>query len=231
MMKRTISLGLVFACRFLVLKTIVILSPEVVAFHVPRSLSRTEQRTVVRLKPQDAVYISSDYVDEEDSYVLKDVRPILRINTGSEEKIINLFGLWCLAMTLLTCPIWMACMMFLQQVNKSFDTFDPNRAIYDKTGKIWSKLWLTLTFAYPKVSGDLDAIKETSSAGPCLYVANHASWLDIPVLCTVLDPVFKFIAKGELVSVPCIGQQLKGVRGSRIGSFMLLHWLFCANVL
>ena len=33
----------------------------------------------------------------------------------------------------------------------------------------------------------------------------------IPVLCTVLDPVFKFIAKGELLKVPCIGQQLEGV--------------------
>lgn len=43
-----------------------------------------------------------------------------------------------------------------------------------------------------------------------MYVANHASWLDIPVICTVLNPVFKFIAKGELVKVPCIGHQLTG---------------------
>jgi 1-acyl-sn-glycerol-3-phosphate acyltransferase len=34
--------------------------------------------------------------------------------------------------------------------------------------------------------------------------------VDIPVLCTVLDPVFKFIAKGELAKVPCIGTQLSG---------------------
>lgn len=34
--------------------------------------------------------------------------------------------------------------------------------------------------------------------------------VDIPVLCTVLNPVFKFIAKGELAKVPCIGTQLSG---------------------
>ncbi|GMH77021.1 hypothetical protein TL16_g07264, partial [Triparma laevis f. inornata] len=43
-----------------------------------------------------------------------------------------------------------------------------------------------------------------------LIVANHASWLDIPVLCTAVDGPFKFIAKGELTQVPLIGQQLTG---------------------
>lgn len=33
-----------------------------------------------------------------------------------------------------------------------------------------------------------------------LIVANHASWLDIPVLCTAVDGPFKFIAKGERAS-------------------------------
>lgn len=41
-------------------------------------------------------------------------------------------------------------------------------------------------------------------------MANHASWLDIPVLCTCLDNVFKFISKSELKNAPCIGQQLRG---------------------
>ena len=68
---------------------------------------------------------------------------------------------------------------------------------------------------------DVDRLRE--GQGPCLYVANHASWLDIPVLCTVLDPVFKFIAKGELGQVPCIGQQLNGVRMSVIVTVCVMH--------
>ena len=67
-----------------------------------------------------------------------------------------------------------------------------------------------MTNSYPTVSGNLERVRKGNELGPCLYVANHASWLDIPVLCTVLDPVFKFIAKGELSKVPCIGTQLSG---------------------
>jgi 1-acyl-sn-glycerol-3-phosphate acyltransferase len=96
------------------------------------------------------------------------------------------------------------------------DAWDPHRSAYDATGKLWAKSWLTLVNSMPSYSGEVEQIREGSS-GPCLYVANHASWLDIPILCTVLDPVFKFIAKGELRGVPCIGQQLVGVCSSLNG--------------
>jgi len=69
---------------------------------------------------------------------------------------------------------------------------------------------LTIADSYPTISGDVERLNKENDLGACLFVANHASWLDIPVLCTVLDPVFKFIAKGELKSIPCIGQQLVG---------------------
>jgi 1-acyl-sn-glycerol-3-phosphate acyltransferase len=129
--------------------------------------------------------------------------------------------------------------MFLTDcVYQLFPDVDPHRVVYDQTGKLWSKAWLSLTNSYPSISGyDVGTLlqleandhddtknkkeeeqkKEKNVVGTeekpraCLFVANHASWLDIPVLCTVLDPVFKFIAKGELSNVPCIGQQLKGV--------------------
>lgn len=150
-----------------------------------------------------------------DSFVLskEETKPLIRIGEGEKEKIINAFGLWCAAVSLLTGPIWMAAMTVVNMMNQQNEEWDPHRAIYDTTGKIWAKTWLTMTNSYPTISGDLGRLKQGDAAttGPCLYVANHASWLDIPVLCTVLDPVFKFIAKGELRKVPCIGQQLDGV--------------------
>ena len=45
---------------------------------------------------------------------------------------------------------------------------------------------------------------------PTTTTIQYICTVDIPVLCTVLDPVFKFIAKGELAKVPCIGTQLSG---------------------
>lgn len=151
------------------------------------------------------------------SYRLSDdeVKPIFHIAKGEKEKVINAHGVWSIMVTLLTCPIWMLAMTTLNFINKNIDSdWDPNRAMYDKTGKIWAKTWLTLTDSFPTSSGEIDYLKE-GEKGACLYVANHASWLDIPVLCTILDPVFKFIAKGELRAIPCIGQQLVGVSAAR----------------
>ena len=137
------------------------------------------------------------------------VKPIIRLGKDDSEKVINLHGLWCVVVTLITCPIWAASMSLLTLMHGLNKDFDVNRELYDKTGKIWSRTWLTMTDSYPTFSGDLDQIKQERA--PCLYVANHASWLDIPIICTVLDPVFKFIAKSELEKLPCIGQQLLGV--------------------
>ena len=150
----------------------------------------------------------------------EDVKPYAKLKVGSSDKIVNLFGLWTLVVSVLTGPLWAAVMYVLNAAYEAdtdgqyLNKWDPNRAMYDFTGKVWSRVWLALTLSTPTLSGDVDRLRE--GQGACLYVANHASWLDIPVLCTVLDPVFKFIAKGELGKVPCIGQQLTGV------SFLLL---------
>jgi 1-acyl-sn-glycerol-3-phosphate acyltransferase len=135
----------------------------------------------------------------------EDIKPLITLGKGDKEKIINLFGLWCMFVSFLTGPPWMMAMKFVEKMEN-----DTHRELFDMTGKIWAKSWLTMTNSYPTVSGNLERIQKGNDLGPCLYVANHASWLDIPVLCTVLDPVFKFIAKGELSKVPCIGSQLSG---------------------
>jgi hypothetical protein len=154
-------------------------------------------------------------IDREKSFVLteEEVKPIVRLGKGDSEKIINAWGLWGATISALTMPFWAAAMYIVNGICTLNEDLDPNRAFYDATGKVWSKLWLIVANSYPEVSGDVDRLKTTR--GPCLYVANHASWLDIPILCTVLDPVFKFISKAELVPVPCIGQQLTGVSAAR----------------
>lgn len=150
-------------------------------------------------------------LDDEKSYALTrdDVKALIKVGKEGNTKIVNPFGAWCALVSILTGPLWMMAMSTLNLIYKYNKNIDQNRSIYDATGKIWAKVWLRLTNCYPGLSGNLDYVKRYN--GPCLYVANHASWMDIPVLCTVLDPVFKFIAKGELEAVPCIGQQLVGV--------------------
>jgi len=165
-----------------------------------------------RPEPQLALPASVASNEKDLSYVLSDeqVNPLIRVGSGEKEKVINSFGLWCAVVSLLTGPLWMAAMSVVNLLYKINEDWDPHRAVYDQTGKIWARTWLTMTNSFPIFSGEVDQLQKR---GPCLYVANHASWLDIPVLCTILDPAFKFIAKGELSKVPCIGQQLSGVSG------------------
>jgi hypothetical protein len=156
--------------------------------------------------PQD------DSIDEL-SHVLssEQIKALVKLGSNPEtQKIINGFGMWALVVSLITGPIWMAAMGIVESILDSNPNLDPHRGSFDKTGKVWAHAWLRMTNSYPTFSGETSLLRKET--GPCLYVANHASWLDIPVLCTVLDPVFKFIAKGELQKVPCVGHQLTGVR-------------------
>ena len=164
------------------------------------------------------------------SYILsrEEVNPILTFGKDDKEKVVNAFGMWCLVVSLITGPIWMLAMKLVHKMEN-----DENRAMYDMTGKIWSKTWLTMCNSYPTITGNREYLAADNHKGACLFVANHASWLDIPVLCTVLDPVFKFIAKGELMKVPCIGTQLEGV-GSMleyllVATFLSRRFHDCAN--
>lgn len=160
---------------------------------------------------------SSSYFIPEDQ-----INIMLKLGSGEKQKIVNEFGLWCLAMCLFTLPPWSAVMSLVDMVCNMQPILDPNRSFYDYTGKIWSRMYLRLINSYPSISGDVEWIQNENRGKACLYVANHASWIDIPIVCTVLDPVFKFIAKSELNSVPCIGQQLVGVS---ISCPFLLHYI------
>jgi Acyltransferase len=186
--------------------------PWLIHQHHQQKEQQQQQSIPVRSGAWNLSATLEDVNSDSCSFVLtdKEVKPIIRLGKGEKEKVINSFGIWCLLVSLVTGPIWMAAMGLVNVMNAMNEDWDPHGAIYDQTGKVWAKTWLSLTHSYPTFSGEIEHLKK--GHGPCLYVANHASWLDIPVICTVLEPVFKFIAKGELRTVPCIGQQLVGVR-------------------
>jgi Acyltransferase len=190
------------ALRYLACASFLLAASDVQAFAPQQGVTRTFTPGSLRVAVQPETDLDTR------SFLLsrEQVKPIVSFGKDGNEKVVNPFGLWCLFVSLITGPIWMLAMKIVHQMEN-----DENRAMYDMTGKIWAKTWLTMTNSYPTVSGNMERLKAGNQAGPCLFVANHASWLDIPVLCTVLDPVFKFIAKGELAKVPCIGTQLSGV--------------------
>lgn len=119
-------------------------------------------------------------------------------------------------------PFWLLAMEVLQRLGDSIDGFDDDRSKFDYSGKIWCRTYLRLVDSYPEIAGDVSRLKDKTEGGyggACLFVANHASFLDIAVLCTVLDPVFKFIAKDSLAKFPGVGKQLVGVSHCSIKDF------------
>eukprot|EP00986_Skeletonema_menzelii_P015928 scaffold12989_cov157-Skeletonema_menzelii.AAC.10 len=94
---------------------------------------------------------------------------------------------------------------------------DPFRRIPINIGYIWGLISFTLFRMWPKVEGleNLEALREVDENGkkkglkPAMYVANHASWMDIPYVCRVLGfRNYKFIAKAELKKVPILGRAI-----------------------
>jgi 1-acyl-sn-glycerol-3-phosphate acyltransferase len=152
------------------------------------------------------------------------INPIFKFEKNGKPKVLNIYGLYHLFVIVITIPFWMASMEVLHWLGNNIQGFDEDRAKFDYAGKLWCRAYLTLTDCYPQIEGDVsrlqDKVEPSSSSttaengpGACLFVANHASFLDIAVLCCVLDPVFKFIAKDSLMKFPGVGRQLVGVSG------------------
>jgi 1-acyl-sn-glycerol-3-phosphate acyltransferase len=103
----------------------------------------------------------------------------------------------------------------LHALGDAFPGFDDDRGKFDTVGKVWCRAYLGMTGCYPSIGGDVDRLSVRGGVGgnngPCLFVANHASFLDIAVLCCALEPTFKFIAKDSLEKFPGVGRQLVGV--------------------
>ena len=83
--------------------------------------------------------------------------------------------------------------------------FDPGARRLHWFSRAWSWLIMKTIFSPVRVTG-LDKI-DTSK--PCVYAANHASALDIPVLYVNLPFQFRIAFKKELLSYPVVGWQLK----------------------
>jgi hypothetical protein len=164
-------------------------------------------------------------IQEPPSHILAidEMNPIFQFKskrTGNP-KIINAHGLHHLVIILLTMPLWMIALEAVHALGTNIPGFDEYRGKFDRVGKIWCRIYLRLTNCYPIIDGDVGRLildesnknnkNSRSSNNPCLFVANHASFLDIAVLCCVLNPTFKFIAKDSLKNFPGVGRQLVGV--------------------
>lgn len=70
----------------------------------------------------------------------------------------------------------------------------------------WARLLLKATGLNVIING-----KENNIDGPCLYVANHQSVVDIPLLISAINKPVGAVAKQELEKVPVLSYWCKGI--------------------
>ena len=194
-----------------------LLIQEAAAFSSPAAISRRRATTITNTPLAISAASDTELKFLEDNinadYILppEEVNAVVKLGKEPKTKLINPFGFWSLLVSLIVSPVWFLALKAAELSYKINPELDPNREFFDFLGKCWSKAWLTMTFSKPTFSGEVDLIKKRPHNQPCLFVANHASWLDIPVLSSETSQVFKFMSKKELGSLPCIGDQLRGV--------------------
>lgn len=73
-----------------------------------------------------------------------------------------------------------------------------------KTGYLWSKFTINIIGIKLEVIGQNNIPNE-----PCIFMSNHSSILDIPLILYTSNAKISFIAKKEILKVPIIGFWLK----------------------
>jgi 1-acyl-sn-glycerol-3-phosphate acyltransferase len=83
--------------------------------------------------------------------------------------------------------------------------FDPSGNAQHKMARLWGKILLAVSFMRVRVEG----LEKLDPASNYVFVANHASYMDIPALLSRIPHQFRFFAKKGLYSIPFLGWHLK----------------------
>jgi 1-acyl-sn-glycerol-3-phosphate acyltransferase len=85
--------------------------------------------------------------------------------------------------------------------------FEPG-GIYDRVPGDWSRAVLEANRIPVRLEGE----ERLAGIGPCVFVPNHQSWMDVWAVCAVLPGSLRFVAKEELLRVPFFGPALRTAR-------------------
>mmetsp|Transcript_16099 Transcript_16099/g.39429 ORF Transcript_16099/g.39429 Transcript_16099/m.39429 type:complete len:222 (+) Transcript_16099:129-794(+) len=153
-----------------------------------------------------SVYASSGVPEGIDAKVGK-FRPGPEISIGSLK--LNWYGTIFGIIGVSLGFVWWASLAAYQGFQSlTRQKFDRQRRVPVEFGHLWGTIVLRLTNCYPVISGkkNLKAIykrdKETKKRKPVMFVANHASWMDIYYVGISLGwHNYKMVAKSELLSM------------------------------
>src|SRR5271157_3065086 len=83
--------------------------------------------------------------------------------------------------------------------------FDPTGYSQHRIARVWAKMLLAVSFIRVRTEG----LDKLDPHGSYVFVANHASFMDIPAILARLPYQFRFFAKKGLYKIPFLGTHLR----------------------
>ena len=83
--------------------------------------------------------------------------------------------------------------------------FDPTGNSQHRIARIWGRMVLAVSFIRVRAEG----LDKLDPRGSYVFVANHASFMDIPAILSRLPYQFRFFAKKGLYRIPFLGTHLR----------------------
>ena len=83
--------------------------------------------------------------------------------------------------------------------------FDPTGNSQHRIARVWAKMLLAASFIHVRAEG----LEKLDPHGSYVFVANHASFMDIPAILACLPYQFRFFAKKGLYRIPFLGTHLR----------------------
>jgi 1-acyl-sn-glycerol-3-phosphate acyltransferase len=107
--------------------------------------------------------------------------------------------------TLFTVPLIALATIVMDLISMLVSFFDRSGNTAHRVARLWGKMLLAFSFIPVRAEG----LEKLDPKANYVFVSNHASFLDIPALLSVLNQQFRFFAKVGLFQIPFLGWHLK----------------------
>src|SRR4051795_6077076 len=106
---------------------------------------------------------------------------------------------------LITDPLIILATVILGSINLAVSFFDHGGRKQVEIARFWSKVLIRIA----GVKLDIEGLEKIDPKGSYVFVSNHVSYMDTPVVLGHIPVQFRFLAKKSLFSIPFLGYHLK----------------------
>ena len=105
---------------------------------------------------------------------------------------------------LITDPLIILATIVCGSMSLVLSLFDPNRHKQNTVARLWARLLLAISGVKVHVEG----LEKITEDGSYVFVSNHLSYMDTPVVLANIPVQFRFLAKRGLFQIPFMGWHL-----------------------